>query len=189
MSMDYIALLTHWHYFMSSCTLLTQSSAPCISPFSLPLTDWPGHECRNGSHHMVLSECRGVFEEGRGDDQTVWDIHQTGALHKIMSHSYTHNLETRPVHYFYSPHLPSHQICDLYECRIRANLDQMSHTLLLHLPTTETWTTDQFLMEAKVRRVNITVCDGRQFTVVCTSEPFLSPSVLQWCRDAGVAWM
>ena len=87
-SMSYIALLTHWHHFMSICTLLMQSSVPCIpSLSSLPLTGWPGHECRNGSHHMVLSECRGVFEEGGGDHQTVWDLHQTGALHKIVYQS------------------------------------------------------------------------------------------------------
>ena len=55
----------------------------------------------------------------------------------------------------------------------------MSHTLLLHLPTTETWTTDQFLMEAKVGRVYITVCNGCQFAVVCASEVFLPPSVMQ----------
>ena len=87
-SMSYIALLTHWHHFMSICTLLMQSSVPCIPGLSsLPLTGWPGHECRNGSHHMVLSECRGVFEEGGGDHQTVWDLHQTGALHKIVYQS------------------------------------------------------------------------------------------------------
>ena len=57
------------------------------SPLLLPLTGWSGHECRNGSHHMVLSERRGVSEEGRGDHQTVWDIHQTGALIKFNAHT------------------------------------------------------------------------------------------------------
>lgn len=139
-------------------------------PFLLPLTGWPGHECRNGSRHMVLSECRGVSEEGRGDHQTVWDIHQTGALIKLCINQSTHNLE---ILYFYSPF---HQICDLYECRIQANLDQMSHTLLLHLPTTETWTTEQFLMEAKVGRVNSTVYHRCQFAVLCV--PMNLPSSL-----------
>ena len=142
-------------------------------PFLLPLTGWPGHECRNGSHHMVLSECRGVSEEGRGDHQTVWDIHQTGALIKLCINQCTHNLE---ISYFYSPYLPFHQICDLYKCRIQANLDQMSHTLLLHLPTTETLTTEQFLMEAKVGRVNSTVYHGCQFAVLCV--PMNLPSSL-----------
>ena len=59
----------------------------------------------------------------------------------------------------------------------------MSHTLLLHLPTTETWTTDQFLMEAKVGRVNITVCNGCHFAVVCASEAFFHP---QSCSDTGM---
>jgi len=38
----------------------------------------------------------------------------------------------------------------LYECRIQANLATMSNTLLLSLPNMETWTTERFLLEAKV---------------------------------------
>ena len=50
-----------------------------------------------------------------------------------------------------STHSPScHQVRDLYECRIQANLATMSNTLLLSLPNMETWTTERFLLEAKV---------------------------------------
>ena len=37
---------------------------------------------------------------------------------------------------------------DLYECRILANLNTMSHTLLLMPPHNEAWTTTRFLQEA-----------------------------------------
>jgi dynein heavy chain len=37
---------------------------------------------------------------------------------------------------------------DLYDCRILANLNLMSHTLLLTLPQNEAWTTTHFLQEA-----------------------------------------
>lgn len=40
------------------------------------------------------------------------------------------------------------QVMDLYECRILANLNIMSHTLLLTLPHNEAWTTAHFLQEA-----------------------------------------
>ncbi len=38
---------------------------------------------------------------------------------------------------------------DLYECRILAELDKMSCTLLLSLPSTDTWTPEHFLSQAK----------------------------------------
>lgn len=37
---------------------------------------------------------------------------------------------------------------DLYECRIQANLNIMSHTLLLTLPHNEAWSTSHFLQES-----------------------------------------
>ena len=43
------------------------------------------------------------------------------------------------------------QILDMYECRIQANLHQMSSTQLLSLPGSETWTVEEFLSQARTR--------------------------------------
>ncbi len=54
---------------------------------------------------------------------------------------------------------------DLYECRILAQLDKMSSTSLLSLPTTDTWTPDHFLSEAK------TSCEsGSQYLKVASEK-------------------
>lgn len=43
------------------------------------------------------------------------------------------------------------QILDMYECRIQANLHQMSSTHLLSLPGSETWTVEEFLSQAHMK--------------------------------------
>ncbi len=40
---------------------------------------------------------------------------------------------------------------DLYECRVVDQLDTMGSTILLPLPTTESWTPDYFLTQSKAR--------------------------------------
>lgn len=42
------------------------------------------------------------------------------------------------------------QMEDLCQCRIEAYLATMSSTLLLRLPTTDTWSVEKFLSEVKV---------------------------------------
>ncbi len=40
---------------------------------------------------------------------------------------------------------------DLYQCRIQTQLETMSSTLLITLPSAETWSPEQFLTETKAR--------------------------------------
>ena len=153
------------------------------SPLLLPLTGWSGHECRNGSHHMVLSERRGVSEEGRGDHQTVWDIHQTGALIKFNTHTILRSC------IFILPTFPLTRYVTCMSVVSKRTWTKWATPSSCTCPPQRPGPLSSFFGrprwgESISQSIMMSVC-----STVCTSEPSFPPSVMQWFRGTDVEWM